>query len=288
VAVALASGLALGGVKRKSLSTDGAVAAFVVGFSALLASYRFGFTLLVFYWTSSKLTKFKSDLKRMVEGGYREGGQRNWRQVLNSSLPGVIIALVYLARFQVDGPLLHDGERSLLLAAYLGFFACTNGDTWASEIGIVAGLRSGSSRLSGSPLLAIPPFRKVPRGTNGGISLVGTIASLAGGAVIGLAYFLLGLPFTPGHLMISQARRNLWLGTFGGGFGSWADSVLGATLQASWYDEEAGVVLAEIPPQREKKKLKHITGVDLLSNEQINLLSACFTALVCSWLQSRF
>jgi uncharacterized membrane protein len=33
-------------------------------------------------------------------------------------------------------------------------------------------------------------WKKVPKGTNGGISLVGTLASCFGGFCVGLAYFL--------------------------------------------------------------------------------------------------
>src|SRR5262249_27127427 len=45
-----------------------------------------------------------------------------------------------------------------------------------------------SLRSRKSPLIS----RQVPRGTNGGISLIGTAASVAGGTTIGLAFFLAG------------------------------------------------------------------------------------------------
>lgn len=55
-------------------------------------------------------------------------------------------------------------------------FACCLGDTLASELGI----------LSKSPPILITSFSRVPPGTNGGVSLVGTLASLSGGVVMGL------------------------------------------------------------------------------------------------------
>ncbi len=54
--------------------------------------------------------------------------------------------------------------------ACLSALACSCGDTWASEIGSV---------LGGTPRL-ITTWRPVPRGTNGGVTLIGTLCSLAG------------------------------------------------------------------------------------------------------------
>jgi len=55
-------------------------------------------------------------------------------------------------------------------------FACCLGDTLASELGI----------LSKSPPILVTTFKPVPPGTNGGLSFLGTVASLAGGFVMGL------------------------------------------------------------------------------------------------------
>lgn len=39
---------------------------------------RFGALLLVFFFTSSKLTKVGEEKKRRVDADFKEGGQRNW------------------------------------------------------------------------------------------------------------------------------------------------------------------------------------------------------------------
>ena len=57
---------------------------------------------------------------------------------------------------------------------------CNCGDTWASEVGSVVG---GTPRL-------ITTWQRVPRGTNGGITGVGILCSIAGDLVVGLAYFV--------------------------------------------------------------------------------------------------
>ena len=59
-------------------------------------------------------------------------------------------------------------------------FACCLGDTLASELGI----------LSSSPPVLVTTLKTVPAGTNGAISVGGTIASGIGGCIIGLAQFV--------------------------------------------------------------------------------------------------
>ena len=59
-------------------------------------------------------------------------------------------------------------------------FACCLGDTLASELGI----------LSRSPPILITTLKPVPPGTNGGMSVTGTLASLAGGTLMGLTLAL--------------------------------------------------------------------------------------------------
>jgi len=118
IRVACATTLALTmsrrGLKKKSLDFGGATAAFIVGFLALASSWRCGISLLVFYFSSSKVTKIGSRRKQQLEGEanihantaccprvdlafhadeFREGGQRNACQVYTNSLPAVAAAV---------------------------------------------------------------------------------------------------------------------------------------------------------------------------------------------------
>lgn len=69
-------------------------------------------------------------------------------------------------------------QHWVLYAGYVGFFACCTADTWASELGI----------LSTSDPFLITTLKRVPKGTNGGVSGLGFMASLAGGLAIGKEY----------------------------------------------------------------------------------------------------
>ena len=71
--------------------------------------------------------------------------------------------------------------------AVIGSIGCCAGDTWASELGTVINISLDSKQ---EPILITQPWRHVPKGTNGGVSLVGLIASFAGGLVVGLAFYI--------------------------------------------------------------------------------------------------
>jgi uncharacterized membrane protein len=83
------------GMRKRSLSKSGGIAAFFVGFVSLAISYRFGLILLLFYYTSSSMTKYKESQKAKLESNYQFGGQRDAIQVLANSFLGTLVAIVY-------------------------------------------------------------------------------------------------------------------------------------------------------------------------------------------------
>lgn len=94
-------------------------------------------------------------------------GKRNWIQVLCNGGMGMQLALLYLLDCgSSDRPIDFSAHyrSSWLGVAILSSFACCNGDTWASEIGTVVG--------KSDPFL-ITTRKRVPRGTNGGVTPVG-------------------------------------------------------------------------------------------------------------------
>jgi uncharacterized protein (TIGR00297 family) len=111
------------------------------------------------------------------------------------------------------------GNRVWLIAA-LAALAEAATDTVASEIG----------QCHGSDGRLITTWERVPPGTDGGITLPGSIAGLAAGLVISLVAALGGM----------LPRTQLWIPVAAGFAGMLIDSILGATLQRrGWINNEA-------------------------------------------------
>lgn len=145
-------------------------------------------------------------------------------------------------------------------------FACCNGDTWASELGI---LSKADPRL-------ITTFERVPRGTNGGVSAWGLFVSFLGGIFIGVFYYLGTILFVDSETLGNSPVQFpiILLGGYAGLVGSVIDSLLGATCQFSGQTAEGFIV--ENPSEAVKK----ISGTFwLLNNHSVNLVSCLLTAI---------
>lgn len=115
-----------------------------------------------------------------------------------------------------------------LLGSWPGFagaLAAANADTWATEIG---------GRSSTDPRL-ITTWQRVPAGTDGGMTLVGTLGGVAGAALIAGVSYVVG---NPAFTMLTTA----------GVFGMLLDSLLGASLQGKvrWIDNDAVNLVATL------------------------------------------
>merc|ERR1711928_278366 len=239
------------GHSRKSLSTSGALLAFII--------------------TSSKATKYKQEMKAQVEEDFKEGGQRNWLQVLCNGGMAFELSLLYLLDIgSSDLPVdfRHQYRASWLGMAVLGAISCCNGDTWASELGSVL--------AKGDPFL-ITTFQKVPRGTNGGVTPAGLLSSVFGGLVIGFAYFV-GIMMSAASMDREIAPNQLLVilvGGLGGLLGSLLDSLIGASLQFSGKDAKTGKIV-----EVAREGVIPISGKMVLDNHSVNLVSSILTALL--------
>jgi uncharacterized protein (TIGR00297 family) len=154
-------------------------------------------------------------------------------------------------------------------------FACCNGDTWASELGI----------LSKSDPILITTLKKVPRGTNGGISSWGLFVSFAGGIFIGIFHYLATILFVDSDALFESPVQFplILLGGLAGLFGSIVDSFLGATLQFSGQTEDGYIV------ENPNEAVKKISGsFRILNNHSVNLVSCAITAFSIPMIASTF
>lgn len=67
-----------------------------MGFILTLSNFAHLSALMTFFVTGSKVTKFRSEQKKKLEADFKEGGQRNWIQVLCNSGMAAQLALLYL------------------------------------------------------------------------------------------------------------------------------------------------------------------------------------------------
>lgn len=256
-------------LKNKSLDFGGCLGALLVGFILTLANMSFLAALFAFFITSSKLTRWKGAVKKRIDSEYKEGGQRNWIQVFcNGGVP-TELALLYMIEvgpreMPVDFTMQYSA--SWMCLSLLGALACSTGDTWASEVGPV---------LSKSQPRLITTWAEVPAGTNGGVTIVGLLASFLGGATVGTAYFISQLLLVSDLHMAAPQWPIVAYGAVAGLLGSLLDSLLGAVMQYSGYDESTGKVV-----NFESPKVKWICGKPILDNNGVNLFSSILIALI--------
>ncbi len=207
--ILLASAISYLAYRAHSLSRSGAWAAVLVGSVIFgVGGWQWAVLLLSFFITSSALSRAFKTNKQGLDEKFSKGSQRDAGQVFgNGGLAVLFAGLSYFFPTQT-WPWL----------AFAASLAAVNADTWATELGV----------LNPNPPRIITNLNKVvEKGTSGGISLIGLLASLAGGGLIG---FL--------AVAVSPQPVSVWMGLFialAGLAGSLFDSFLGATVQTMYY-----------------------------------------------------
>ena len=227
------------------LTLDGAIAAVVVGGAiALFGGIRWAAALFAFFATGTLLTFLGRRRKRQPE--HRGRGRTAW-QVAGTGGVAAVITVLWGAGV---GP---GGVREVLPAAFLGALAAAAADTWSAEIGM----------LSPRPPRMITTWALVPAGTSGGITVAGSLAGVAGAVLIA----------TVGT---SDARvfTAAWVA---GVLGMFVDSVIGATIQATFRRPNGGIV--EDPAGAEP-----LRGIPWVTNPVVNLLATTGGALIAAGL----
>lgn len=141
------------------------------------------------------------------------GGRRGPENVWGSAATGALLALA--------SPLLPQAWRPLLLLGLAASFAAKLGDTFGSEVG----------KRFGRHCVLITSLRPVAPGTDGAISLEGSLASLLGSAL--MAAVMWGLDLLPGWPAAVLVAGVGLVATL-------LESCLGATLQGRirWLSNE--------------------------------------------------
>lgn len=177
----------------------------------------------------------------------KHGARDQWQVLAN----GGVAALCALLSLRFGAP---------LLAAFGGAFAAASADTWSTEIGTLA-KAVPRSILNGKPIAT---------GLSGGITWQGSLASVAGAAVVAIVAYLLGVAFALPVLA-------------GGIIGAFTDSIAGAAIQAQrWcpHCERA----CETDPHVCGTPTTLRRGIAFFGNDAVNALATTVAALVAGML----
>jgi uncharacterized protein (TIGR00297 family) len=190
-----------------------------------------GYGVVMFYFlVGSAVTRIGMAQKEAEGIAEKRGGARGPENVWGSAFTATVCAIGVAA---IKLGWLNPGWESLLVLGYVASFATKLSDTTASEVG----------KAYGKSTFLITTLKPVPRGTEGAISLEGTLAGIVGGILISLVAYSLGMITVTGVIICTIAAfvaTNI-------------ESVIGATLQSD---------------------------LDWLSNELVNVINTIIGALV--------
>ena len=246
IAGVLSAFVAFAARRTRMLSTSGAIAGAAVGMISIAAGWSWGALLLSFFTSATALSKFGERQKAIRIGPVvAKGTERDAGQVLANAGVYSAAALAYLF-----------WPSSVWAAVGAGAIAASAADTWATEVGVLAG--DPRSIISG---------RIVPPGTSGGVTLLGTAAGLAGAMFIAAGVALASWQVTFAATVL------------GGLAGALADSLLGATLQARrWCDVCAQST--ERLVHNCGNATRHAHGLRGFDNDLVNTVCSALGALV--------
>lgn len=257
--IVLAGLVAITAYQLKLLSRNGSLSAFLLGSVVFgLGGLRWAIVLLVFFLSSSGLSRSFRARKEKAEINYAKGSTRDaWQVLANGGLAGLFVILHFFFP-----------QASWAWIGFCAAFAAANADTWATEIG----------GLSPKPPRLITTMKTVEPGTSGAVSLLGTLASFLGALLVGLTGALVD-PFASAQ----PVQIVLIVITIGGVAGGLVDSWLGATLQAIYRCPQCQKDTEKAPLHGCGAETILVRGIKWLNNDMVNILctlSGTATALL--------
>jgi uncharacterized protein (TIGR00297 family) len=252
------------GYRRGALSKSGVLGALLTGTLIFgLGGWEWGLLLVAFFVSSSALSFYQAREKEGLAEKFAKGHQRDLGQALANAGTTALLAIFHALR-----------PHPMWFFACAGAMAAVNADTWATELGVL------------SPHLPrlITTGRQVEVGASGGITWMGTGASLGGALFIGLLGGLGGLVTRQDW---GYAGGLVLAATAGGLLGSLFDSLLGATAQAIYWCDNCHKE-TELQVHRCGTDTRRLRGWSWLSNDWVNFSASAFGALVATGIGSWF
>jgi uncharacterized protein (TIGR00297 family) len=203
--------IAMAALAVRSVDLSGALTAVAVGTAITAGLGLPGLALMIaFFVVGTLATRIGHRVKAARGIAQEKGGARSWRHALaNGAVPA---ALAVLAATMAEP------WRDLLALAYAAAVATAAADTCSSEVGKAFGRRT----------FLITTLRPVPPGTEGAVSLEGTLGGFVGALIVGATGAATGFLGWAAVLLVGVA----------GLVGSLAESALGTVAtRRGWMDD---------------------------------------------------
>ena len=194
--------LAIAAIMTRALDYKGIIAGLVLAYITLITQNVYWLIVLLgFFVVATWATRCKE--KRKLRYKTEKQRIRTVKHVLANGLVAVLMAVLG-----------YYYTHPIFLFGFIGALATATADTLSSEIGM---LSEKAPRL-------ITTFKRVPTGTEGAVSLLGTVAAIVAAAFIGV----LGL-------LVLNSYKVFVIAMLIGVIGCFIDSFVGATLETKKY-----------------------------------------------------
>lgn len=211
--LAINAAIALLARAAHSIDAGGALSAVVIGTAITVGLGLPGLAVMVaFFVIGTAATKVGYRVKAARGIAQEKGGARGWRNAwANGGVPAVLALMAALAP---------EPAAALFAVAYAAAVATAAADTCSSEVGKAYGRRT----------FLITTLRPVPPGTEGAVSLEGTLGGMLGGFVVAAVGAALALFSWPVALVVGVA----------GLLGALLESVVGTVAEREgWMGNDA-------------------------------------------------
>jgi uncharacterized protein (TIGR00297 family) len=242
--------LAFAAYRLKALTLGGTAGAMLLGSIVFsIGGIFWVIPMATFFVLSSIMSKIGKIKRTILKGMVEKGSQRDILQVYANGGVSLVMAVLY-----------HFTGAELFYLMFLGSLAAATADTWGTEIGIFA-------RRDPRHILT---FDKVPAGTSGGVTVLGTSGFFIGAGILTLS----------GIFPINDSILRLFIiVVISGILGAFIDSILGATIQAQYRCPNC---------QKTTEKLIHcgsyqtalVSGIRWIDNDVVNFVCTSSGALL--------